>query len=87
MNSMKDTRRATDVIVERLIAHEVRHVFPVAGESYLDVLDALYDAPGNPQVVTCRHEASAANMAHRDKSMTQIDQPSRAPMTILRRNS
>jgi thiamine pyrophosphate-dependent acetolactate synthase large subunit-like protein len=41
---MKNTRRAADVIVERLIEHEVRHVFAVAGESYLDMLDALHDA-------------------------------------------
>jgi acetolactate synthase I/II/III large subunit len=84
---MKNTRGATHVIVERLIAYEARHVFAVADKSHLDVMDALYDARGNLQVVTCRHEAAAANMAHRDKSMTQIDQPSRAPMTILRRNS
>jgi acetolactate synthase-1/2/3 large subunit len=57
------TRRAADVIVERLIAHAVRHVFSVAGESYLDVLDALYDARASLQIVTCRHEAAAANMA------------------------
>src|ERR1035437_5066372 len=62
MQTMKNTRRAADVIVERLIAHEVRHVFAVAGESYLDVLDALYDARRDLQVVTFRHEA-AANMA------------------------
>lgn len=60
---MNDTRRAADVIVERLRAHAVRHVFSVAGESYLDVLDALYDARDHLQVVTCRHEAAAANMA------------------------
>jgi acetolactate synthase-1/2/3 large subunit len=35
----------------------------VAGESYLDVLDALYDARDVLSVVTCRHEAAAANMA------------------------
>ena len=60
---MNKTRRAADVIVERLVAHAVRHVFSVAGESYLDVLDALYDARGDLQIVTCRHEAAAANMA------------------------
>jgi acetolactate synthase-1/2/3 large subunit len=51
------------MIVERLIAHAVPQVFSVAGESYLDVLDALYDAGDALQVVTCRHEAAAANMA------------------------
>jgi acetolactate synthase-1/2/3 large subunit len=55
-----NNRRAADVIVERLVAHAVRHVFSVAGESYLDV---LYDARANLQIVTCRHEAAAANMA------------------------
>ena len=39
------------------------HVFTVAGESYLDVLDALYGARDALDVVTCRHEAAAANMA------------------------
>ena len=36
-------------------------VFCVPGESYVDVLDGLYDAP--VRLITCRHEASAANMA------------------------
>jgi acetolactate synthase-1/2/3 large subunit len=56
-------RRVADAIVERLCAHGTRHVFTVAGESYLDVLDALYDARDTLSVVTCRHEAAAANMA------------------------
>jgi acetolactate synthase-1/2/3 large subunit len=56
-------RRVADAIVERLRAHGTRHVFTVAGESYLDVLDALYDARTALDVVTCRHEAAAANMA------------------------
>ena len=56
-------RRVADAIVERLCAHDTRHVFTVAGESYLDVLDALYDARDALSVVTCRHEAAAANMA------------------------
>jgi len=39
------------------------HVFCVPGESYLAVLDALYDVRDRIQLVVCRHEASAANMA------------------------
>jgi acetolactate synthase-1/2/3 large subunit len=58
-----DTQRAADTIVERLCAHGVRRVFTVAGESYLDVLDALYGARERIDVVICRHEAAAANMA------------------------
>jgi acetolactate synthase-1/2/3 large subunit len=56
-------QRVADAIVERLRAHGTRHVFTVAGESYLDVLDALYVARGQLDVITCRHEAAAANMA------------------------
>src|SRR5450755_1418128 len=52
-----------DVIFERLVVHEVRHVFTVAGKSYFDILYALYDARGDMQVVTRRYEAAAANMA------------------------
>ena len=62
-STVTKTRRAADVIVARLIAHGVRRVFSVAGESFLDVLDALYDTRSELQVVTCRHEAAAANMA------------------------
>jgi acetolactate synthase-1/2/3 large subunit len=60
---MSDPIRAADSIVARLRAHAVQQVFAVAGESYLDVLDALYDAREAIRVVTCRHEAAAANMA------------------------
>jgi acetolactate synthase-1/2/3 large subunit len=63
-------RRAADAIVERLLAHGVRHVFTVAGESYLDVLDALYEARDSIEVVTCRHEAAAANMAEATGKLT-----------------
>ena len=63
MPTMNKTRRAADVIVERLTAHAVRHVFAVAGESYLDVLDALYDARGDLQIVTDREQR--LNSSHR----------------------
>jgi acetolactate synthase-1/2/3 large subunit len=63
-------RRVADAIVERLTAHDVRHVFTVAGESYLDVLDAFYDVREAMSVVTCRHEAAAANMAEATAKLT-----------------
>jgi len=63
-------RRVADAIVERLRAHDTRQVFTVAGESYLDVLDALYDARAALHVVTCRHEAAAANMAEATAKLT-----------------
>ena len=63
-------RRVADAIVERLRTHDTRQVFTVAGESYLDVLDALYDARAALHVVTCRHEAAAANMAEATAKLT-----------------
>jgi len=50
------------LVVAALRAHGVRMAFSVAGESYLEVLDALYDAPGI-HLVTCRQEGGAAFMA------------------------
>jgi acetolactate synthase-1/2/3 large subunit len=49
------------ILVEQLARHGVDVIFGVPGESYLAVLDALYDAP--IRFVNARHEAGAANMA------------------------
>ena len=49
------------MLVDQLALHGVDLAFCVPGESYLAVLDALHDAP--IRLVTCRHEAAAANMA------------------------
>ncbi len=50
------------LVVAALRAHGVEMAFSVAGESYLEVLDALYDAP-EIRLVTCRQESGAAFMA------------------------
>src|SRR6201987_5653802 len=50
------------LVVAALRAHRVDLGFSVAGESYLEVLDALYDAP-DIHLVTCRQEGGAAFMA------------------------
>jgi acetolactate synthase I/II/III large subunit len=50
------------LVVAALRAHRVEMAFSVAGESYLEVLDALYDAP-EIHLVTCRQEGGAAFMA------------------------
>ena len=50
-------------LVETLVLNGTDHVFCVPGESYLAVLDALHDVRDRIRVVTCRHEAGAANMA------------------------
>ncbi|HYZ40092.1 MAG TPA: thiamine pyrophosphate-binding protein, partial [Stellaceae bacterium] len=43
------------LVVAALRAHHVDMAFSVAGESYLEVLDALFDAP-EIRLVTCRQE-------------------------------
>jgi acetolactate synthase-1/2/3 large subunit len=50
------------LVVAALRAHGVDFAFSVAGESYLEVLDALFDAP-QIRLVTCRQEGGAAFMA------------------------
>jgi acetolactate synthase I/II/III large subunit len=49
-------------LVDALAINGVDTVFCVPGESYIAVLDALYDVP-EVRVISCRHEAAAANMA------------------------
>ncbi len=50
-------------LVDALIMNGTTHVFCVPGESYLAVLDALYDVRERIKLISCRHEASASNMA------------------------
>lgn len=50
-------------LAEALVAQGVDHVFCVPGESYLAVLDALYDLKQEIRLITCRNEIAAANMA------------------------
>lgn len=61
---------AAQLLVQTLADHKVDRVFCVPGESYLPVLDALYDCPAI-DVVTCRHEGSAGFMAVADAKMTR----------------
>ena len=61
MTQASDT--AARRLVDTLVANGVDHVFCVPGESYLAVLDALYDVRDRIKLVICRHEAGAANMA------------------------
>jgi acetolactate synthase I/II/III large subunit len=54
---------AAQRLVQSLLAHGVTHVFCVPGESFLPILDALWHQRDRIDVITCRHEAAAANMA------------------------
>ncbi len=55
------SRTGAQALVRQLELHGVELAFCVPGESYLAVLDALHDSP--IRLISCRHEAAAANMA------------------------
>lgn len=52
-----------EALVAALVQLGAERAFCVPGESYLPVLDALYDVQEKIELITCRHEAGAANMA------------------------
>ena len=54
-------RSGGQILVDQLKIHGTSHVFCVPGESYLAVLDALYDA--EIKTIVCRQEGGAAYMA------------------------
>ena len=56
------------ILVDQLVAHGVRHVFCVPGESYLAVLDGLHDH--QIDVTVCRQEGGAAMMADAHGKLT-----------------
>ncbi len=56
-------RTGGQLLADALVIHGADTVFCVPGESYLALLDALYDHGDRIKVVTCRHEGGAANMA------------------------
>jgi acetolactate synthase-1/2/3 large subunit len=62
--------RAAAILVDCLVRHGVDRVFCVPGESYLSVIDALYDAK-SIDVVTVRQEGGGAFMAVADAKLTQ----------------
>lgn len=63
-------RTGARLLVDTLLAHGVDRVFCVPGESYLPVLDALYDVRDRIEVIACRMEAGAANMAEAHGKLT-----------------
>ena len=67
------------VLADALVAQGIEHVFAVPGESYLDVLDGLYEVRNEINLVTCRFEAGAVNMAEAYGKLT--GQPAAAMVT------
>jgi acetolactate synthase-1/2/3 large subunit len=60
---MGKKKSSAKALVDGLLAHGTNLAFCVPGESYLAVLDALYDVAKRLKLISCRHEAGAANMA------------------------
>jgi len=56
-------RTGGQILVDQLLLHGAEMAFCVPGESYLEVLDALYGVRDRFTLVNARHEAGAANMA------------------------
>src|SRR5579875_3092546 len=56
-------RPGGQVLADALVAQGICHVFAVPGESYLDVLDGLYEVRDRINLVTCRFEAGAVDAA------------------------
>ncbi|HEX7045465.1 MAG TPA: thiamine pyrophosphate-binding protein [Burkholderiales bacterium] len=63
MRNTLQARTGGQILVDQLKIHGVRHAFCVPGESYLAVLDALYDARADIELVVARHDGAAAFMA------------------------
>jgi len=66
---MPSQRTGAKILVDQLAIHDVDTIFCVPGESYLAVLDALYDAE-RIRLVSCRQEGGAAFMAEAYAKLT-----------------
>jgi len=56
-------RTGGQILADGLIAHGSELAFCVPGESYLALLDGLYEHADRFRIVNCRHEGAAANAA------------------------
>jgi acetolactate synthase-1/2/3 large subunit len=63
MSERPSLRTGGQILVDQLKIHGADTAFCVPGESYLAVLDALYDARNQIRLVVCRQEGGAAYMA------------------------
>src|SRR6266702_8543530 len=60
---MSAPRTGGQILVANLLRQGVDRAFCVPGESYLAVLDALYEARESLRLIVCRQEGGAAYMA------------------------
>jgi len=69
MNTDDNLRTGGQLVVDGLRANGVERAFCVPGESFLAVLDALYDVP-EIDLIVCRNEGGAAMMADAHGKLT-----------------
>ncbi len=60
---MSNNRSGGRIVVDCLVKQDVTTVFGIPGESYLDVLNSLYDVQNRIRLITTRNEGGAAFMA------------------------
>jgi len=58
------------LLADALRSQGVTHVFQVAGESFLGLLDGLYENRSHIRTITCRFEGAAVNMAEAHGKLT-----------------
>jgi acetolactate synthase-1/2/3 large subunit len=58
------------ILVDALVGHGVDTAYCVPGESYLAVLDALYQVRDTLRLIVCRQEGGAAHMAEAHAKLT-----------------
>jgi acetolactate synthase-1/2/3 large subunit len=68
MSSTSNTMHVGQAIVSALQTHNVKRVFEVPGESFLPVLDGLYET--DIETIVCRHEGGATYMAEAHGKLT-----------------
>ncbi|CAM5193847.1 thiamine pyrophosphate-binding protein [Bosea thiooxidans] len=66
----QEGRTGAQILVDCLRLQAVDRVFCVPGESYISVLDALHDVRDEIDLVVCRQEGGAANMAEAHGKLT-----------------
>ena len=67
---MSESRSGGKLLADQLVLHGCELAFCVPGESYLPLLDGLFDRRDRLRLVTCRHEACAANAAEASGKLT-----------------
>src|ERR1700712_5425805 len=63
-------RTGARILVDQLLVHGVERIFCVPGESYLAVLDALYDVSARIRLIVNRHESGSTYMAEADGKLS-----------------